>query len=440
MIRPVRDLARSKLARDTVSSLVLRVGSRALGFGVAVLLARTLGKDGYGIYSYALALVTLLALPAQVGLPTLLVRETAAGLALERPGRVRGVWIFAGRATGALSLILAVGAAVLILLLNGVDLDAQAMTMIWAIILVPLVALGNLRGAALRGLHRIISGQLPEYVLRPALLIALIVGAAIFTDTLRPQDAMSLHVVAAGLAFGIGALMLWRLTPPSVRSAQPEHQTRAWLVSAVPLALIAGLATVNSQADILMLGIFESSDKVGLYRVATQTANLAVFGLQAVNMVVMPRFAQLYAEKNLVRLQRLVTVSARVILAFSLIVVVTFVAFGQPILSLVFGKDYVDAYIPLVVLLGGQLVSSTAGSVGHLLNMAGYERDSLNAVAVAAAINIVLNLLLIPLWGMVGAATATATSLAVRNIWSFWAVRRRTGINSLAYGGRRDRP
>jgi ABC-type sugar transport system permease subunit len=78
---PLSAVLRSRLAREAFWTVVLKSANTLLGFVTTVLLARLLGAEGYGIYAYALALVSLLAMPAHAGLPNLVLRETARGMA-----------------------------------------------------------------------------------------------------------------------------------------------------------------------------------------------------------------------------------------------------------------------------------------------------------------------------------------------------------------------
>jgi O-antigen/teichoic acid export membrane protein len=245
--------------------------------------------------------------------------------------------------------------------------------------------------------------------------------------------AMMLQVSAALVAFIIGAIMLWRNTPPQVRQATPISEGRVWLASSFLFTLISGFQVINRQVGTLILGLFEPSTQVGIFRVALQVSTLAAFGLQAVNMVVAPRFAKLYAQGKTAHLQRLVTGSARVVLVFNLTVTVLLLVSGKLFFSFIFGPDFAASYAPLVILLIGLVVSSAAGSVGFLLNMTGHERETARGMAVAAASNVVLNLLLVPLWGLLGAAAASAISMIIWNIILWRAVRNRLGINSLAF-------
>lgn len=425
----------SELTRNGIGSLVLKAAYILLSFAITVTLARTLGANGYGVYAYVFALVSLLSIPAEFGLPNLVVRETAKALTRQEWGALHGVWRWAGKITAILTAILVLGAGVVILIWGDRFSRQQIVTLSWGLALVPLVALGDLRGAALRGLNRVIQGQLPEQALRPSFYILLILGAVFVfpAQYLTPAMAMSLQVLAAALAFIIGAWLLWRATPLEVRQAKPVYEGRRWLSSTLPLAFISGMGLINSYTSIVMLGLFVTSSDVGIYRVADQMALLVSISLQALNMVIAPQFARLYAVGDKARLQRLATTSAQLVLALTLPVVVIFLFFGKPLLKLVFGAQFVPAYEPLSILALGQLVNSATGSVGFLLIMTGHEQDTARGMAIAAVVNIALNLILIPLWGIKGAALASAITLTVWNFLLWLAVRRRLDVNSMAF-------
>ncbi len=425
----------SQLSHEMAGSLGLKIANTGLVFLSTVLLARVLGPEDYGVYSYVYAMVSLLSVPSEFGLPVLVVRETARGMAREDYSAVQGIWRWAGKVTGIISISLVVLTALALWILNEPLAGKKLLTFSWALALVPLVALGDLRGAALRGLQRVIAGQMPEFLIRPGLLVLFLAAAALFrSGELTAPNAMAIYVAASALAFGAGAWLLWRSTPAAVRWAAPRSESRAWLLSTLPLAFISSMQLVNNQASILLQGFYLPDAQIGIYRVAAQTSVLASFGLAAINMVVAPRFASLYAQDRLDRLQQLVTKTARVILGFNLLVTIGFVILGRPFLRIVFGSPYLTAYLPLLILLGGQLINSAAGSVGILLNMTGHETATARGMAVAAISNVLLNLILIPVLGIIGSALATAVSLITWNVMLWWAVRKRLGINSLAFG------
>lgn len=427
-------LITSDIGRETFVTIGLRVSSVGLVFLSTVLLARILGPADYGIYTYVYALVSLLSVPSEFGLPTLVVRETARGRAQKDHSLVLGVWRWASQMTGAISITLVILSILFILLFKEALVGKRLDTFLWGLVLVPLIALGNLRGAALRGSGRVVSGQLPEFLIRPGLFVVFLagilwVGKSVFSVSL----AMALYVLAAALAFGAGIWLLWRETPVEISRSIPRYKNRAWLLSTLPLALIGGMRLVNAQAAILLQGFFLSDADIGIFRVATQVAALASFGLLSINMVLAPRFATLYAQDNMSQLQRLVTRSAQIILSINLVITVGFVLLGKPFLKIVFGVPYGAAYVPALFLLVGQMINSSVGSVAVLLNMTQRESETAKALVVSAIINIVLNLLLIPQWGIFGSAISTAFSLIVWKTMLWRTVRKELGINTLAF-------
>ncbi len=432
-------LAGLRLLREAGGTLALKVGSAGLEFFSAVLLARLLGARGYGVYAYALSLVTLLAVPAHAGLPNLVVRETARGLAQGRPDWLSGVWRWAGRVAVSFSAAVALVAGPVLVAWQGGLASLQGLTVAWALTLIPMVALGNLRAATLIGLQRVLWGQLPESVIRPAALVALLGSCAVFGIPLSPASAMALHVLASVVSFAGGGFLLRYWAPEEARRAAPAVASREWAVSGGTFALLAGLTVLNNHAGTLILGILSTPEAVASYRVAAQAAAAAGFGLQAANAVLAPRFAELWVRRQFSQLQRLARRSARMVLLFNLGVCVVFVIAGRALLRLVFGVEFGSAYTLLLVLLGGQVVNSAVGPAAFLLNMTGHERDTGTGKLAGVGLNIVLNLVAVPELGGLGAALAAASSTAAWNLLLWWKVRRRLGIEAGAFevpGGR----
>jgi O-antigen/teichoic acid export membrane protein len=398
---------RNTLLRGGLASIILNISLAGLSFLISVALARLLGAEGFGAYSFAYALAMVLALPAQSGVSQLVIRETARGVISKEWGRVRGLWIWSNRTVLLLSMTMG------FLLVGGaLYLEADPEVLI-AAGLIPFVALGSLRGAVLAGLHRVVLGQLPESVVRPLLLLFLIfVTPAFFGwEGLLPDQVMSMHVVAAIVAFAIGAILLFNVRPSEITFARPETNSSAWTRAVLPLSLVAGMQLLINNTDILMLGLLRSDSEVGVYRVVAQCSIFVMFGLQALNTVVAPHFARVFEERDLARLQHLAVTSARVGLLVAIPIGAAFLFWGGSILSILFGDEYVSGYLALVILMSGRILNAALGQVGLLLQMTGNEKYALFGTIVAASLNILLNILLIPPFGIEGAATATAIAL-----------------------------
>jgi len=424
---------KGKLLKGGIGSIGLKVSSTFLTLLTAVVVARTLGPEQYGIYAYVMALVSLLSLPALFGLPPLVVRETAKAHAHEQWGVMRGIWHWSSSLTTVLTLVIAVGALVAVWLLGDRFSELQIKTMFWGVLLVPLMTLGKLRGAALRGLQEVVQGQLPEMVVKPLLFIAFIGVLAWQQVVLSASLVMAMQVLATLLAFIVGAWLLLQARPEGVReNPAVVMRGKTWIKSAIPLALTSALQMVNKNVDIIMIGWYASSSDVGIYRVAVQGGLLVVFGLQSMNMVIGPYFARFYAKHEKDRLQKLATTSARVILLMTLPVVLLFMFWGEQVVAMVFGDEFVGAAMPLAIISVGQLMNAGFGSVGLVLGMTGYERETTKGVAVATVANVLLNMFLIPVYGINGAAFATAITLFVWNVLLWIAVARHVGVDTFA--------
>lgn len=432
------------IRRNALHSLGLKLGYSALTIGTAALMARLMGPDGYGVYAFVFAGASLLAMPLQLGVPTLVVRETSGYEAQGRWDLVRGLFRRADRGLLAFGLALAVVALAVLPFVPDTPGRGMRQTVLWSLLLVPAVALGNTRGAALRGLHAVGAGLLPEQLIRPAAFLLLAVAAALLVPGgLTPPAAMASHAAAALVALAAASWMLRRRLPAGYHEAAPAYDDRAWLRSVGPLSLLAGVQACIQHLDVFILGLFASVDDVALYRVALQGATLVAFMLNAANVALGPQIARSYTRGDMEGLQRLLTRSSRVALATALVPVALFVLAGRELLSAVFGAGYAPAYAALVIVGVGELVNVAAGSVGQALNMTGHERDALRGLAAGAAINVALNLLLIPRFGMEGAAVSMALGLAAANGLLSVSLYRRTGLVPFALAPRallRHRP
>ncbi len=422
----------AQLIRGGIGSLLARAAEVLLGLVAAILLARLLGASGYGIYSFALALVSLAVLPAQAGVPPLVVRETARGDQRRDWPLVRGIWRWANAVTLSLSILITVAGGIG-LWLGWAQGEALHKTLIWSLGLLPLMALVAIRLASLRGLTHVLAGAIPEQVLRPAFLcVALLIVSFVPDAVISPDDAMALTVGGALLALLAGESLLQRYRPPETAAAIPMYKHRAWLAAAWPIALTQGFQRMIRHADLLLLGLLAASFDVGVYRIAAQGAMLVSLGMTALDMVFAPHAARLQAEREQQKLQKLARRTAQAALLFALPSLMVFVAIGEWLLIMLFGHEFHNAYWPLLILGFGQLVSAFFGPTAQLLTMTGNEREVTRAAAITAGISIILNSILIPPLSVIGAALATTVSLAFWNIWLWRVAQRLTGISCSA--------
>ena len=161
-----------------------------------------------------------------------------------------------------------------------------------------------------------------------------------------------------------------------------------------------------------MLGFLSvSMSGVGVYKISAQLALLSIFFLGVVNTVDAPVYSRLYANKKINLLKKRILIASRIALFTTSITAMTFIIYGESIISIIYGRAYTDAYFPLVILLIGYVLASFFGPVDTVLNMVGGEKGTLRGVLFGLTINIILNFALIPSFGAIGAAFATSISM-----------------------------
>lgn len=433
----------SRLLRGGVGSIAIKILATVLSLGVGVVLARALGPENYGVYAFVMASISLAVLPVQMGLPVLVMRETAKAVAQNNKKMIGVLWRWGTRNVVLIAAGMVLIALFLLWAMKGAIPETEHVAFLYALPLLPLMGLNALRGGALRGLHHVLLGQLPDQVLRQAFFLAAI-GLVVFLIpdfAITPANAMALQSMAVAVAFMVGAGILWCYRPAHIAGGTlTREKSRQWFGAALPLAMLAGMQVVNKQVDILMLGILGSNAEVGVYRVAMQGGQLVIFATQALWPVLMPHFASLHAKGDYRRLQRLATLGAYASTILVAAATAVFILFGPFILRIIFGAEYKPAYIPLCILAVGQLFSACMGLSGAILTMTGYEKQTFRGFIIALACNIVLNIVLIPHWGMTGAAIAVSTSLAILNIIVWRSVRRHLGLNMDILATLRQRP
>jgi len=426
---------KARLIRGGLGSAGIQAANRLLALALGIFLARMLGVEGYGIYAYAFAIMTLLMVAAEAGVPTLLMREVAASKGRAEWGLLRGAihrgMQFAGVVAVSISLF-----GLLVLRVVADNLEYQALnTLVFMLLVLPIAALCKTVEHAIRGLDKVVIGQVMNLLLRP-LIVLLFVGVSfiMFPGLRQPQYAMAAQLIAASVVLLVAVQVLRHFIPSKSRAVAPEYRDRDWFRSALPFTLIAGALVIRTQTDIVMLGWFATSEDVGIYRVAVQVATLVAFGLQVVNAVVAPQFSRLSAQGDMEQLQRLVTQATRLILVIALPVALVLFLAGGEIISWLFGAEFVDAYIPLTLLVVGQLVLAMVGSSGSLLSMTGFESIVSKVIWISALVNVFLNVLLIPSFGMIGAAASTLITMIGWNVSLFFVARNCLGVSVAPWG------
>ncbi len=425
----------ARLTSGTFWTLVMKVVFSGLSFVVGLLLARWLGSTGYGAYTYAAAWAMLISGPATAGLDNIVLRDMAACESRGAWSEMRGLLTASTRVVALLSCALTAAAIAAAWLFQGRTDRTVLITLMVALLLIPLLALTRIWQSALQGLHFVGESQFAGFVVQPVFFVAALAGLRIFVSgRLNAPAAMGINVAAMTVAAVVLLAMLWRRIADHIRKAGAAPYRISWTGSVIPLVIFGAVNVLYNQTDLVFLGAMKGARTVGIYGAASRSAGLITFFLQAVTPALMPVVSSLYAKRDLRQLERVAVRGARLTLAGSLIVAMFFFVAGRWYLTRFFGADFGGGYTALAILTAGRLVNTALGSVAYLLVMTGFEREAAIGAVAGAIVNAALNGALIPVWGMNGAALAFAGSLIFSSVWYAVVAYRRIGIHSTAFG------
>lgn len=425
-----RDI-RGILARGAGAAFILNAIGTGIMYASHILLARWMGGESeYGEYALAYSWAQMLGFCAGAGLPIAALRFVPEYLEKQEHGKLAGVI----RASWIVSLI---GGLLLALVGTGityltapVELRTPLLIGLWVS---PLLSLTNFYREVARGAKRIAFSIWPTQVMQPALLIVAAGLWILFSETLTSSQGAGFLFITTSAALLVQIIGIHKIMK-GYEAGPPEYAFRTWLNVAIPLLLVQESLVILRQTDIVMLGFFFGDDTgpVGQYNAAARTATLGRFVLLALNSISAPMIAGLFARGDHHGLAYMTRTATRWVFWPSLAITIALAVMADPVLR-VFGEGFVEAKAALWILLGAQMIGAAFGPVGHLLKLTGHHGKSMHVYGWTVLVNIALNLGLIPLYGMNGAAMATGATIVLRNVWAYVLVRKHLKIHSFAF-------
>jgi O-antigen/teichoic acid export membrane protein len=407
---------KNQFIKAVTGSFGLKIANTGLLFFMSVILARYLGTEGFGQYSYAFSWTAFLAIFASLGCNKLLTKEFAIYNSQQSWGLMKGLLRWTNIWVLITSLFTMTIAIILTWLLVANDNLSLAWVLTIAFLSLPFATLRQLRMGAMQGLKAVNVALIPEYIIMPILII--VASGLIFffsNQELSPIMASLITLIAIIVSFLIGWQWLNQVIPSSVNNAIFKYQTLNWRKTALPLMFLGSLHIINSKLDILMLGNLQGATSVAIYVVVVNIALLIVFIQKSIEQVLAPNIAELYAQNEIQKLQKIVSKCSRTMLLLSTIFAVILV-FSRHLVLGIFGNEYLAGGNTLIILTVAQLINTGSGPVALLLNMTGYGNLTARTALSTVFANIVLNAILIPLFDFNGAAIATAISIIGSNL------------------------
>ncbi|MGB3237266.1 MAG: oligosaccharide flippase family protein [Geitlerinemataceae cyanobacterium] len=419
------------LGRGAIVALFLQILGAIANYVAQIFLARWMGTSEYGIYEYVLACVVLLAILTALGLPGAVLRLIPEYRVKQDRSQLRGLLQGSLPIVFGMGLSIAAIGSVLILYVDFLQHWMYSQPLLLGLWLIPFLSAIDLQSEIARAVGRIVLARAPRLVILPSAIILIAFFAR--TNNLKINSFTILSGSILVLA-AIALFQFWQLDQifrTQTETVKPVYDIKAWFGVALPLLLSTSFLIILNQTDILMLGMWGSPAVVGIYSVVAKTAQWVSFFLQAVNTVVAPMFSTLYTQGDRRALQALVSKTAQWIFYPTILCAGFAIVYIDSILGL-FGSEFAAARWQAIVLIGGQCVNALSGSVGYLLVMTGHQRKMSKVLGYSALTNIILNAFLIPQFAGLGAAIATAITMAMWNIWMYILVVKHLGIQASA--------
>jgi O-antigen/teichoic acid export membrane protein len=444
------------VARGWALNLFGAVCFGALNFLLVVVVTRGLGAGRAGGFFEAVALFSILSHSASLGADTGVVRMVSRQRALDRDVDVRrtlsvAVWpaVVAGAGAGAIVFVGAPWIADLV-----ADPSHQATLATYLRVMAPFLPIAagyTVVIAATRGFGTMVPATVVDRVAKPALqpaLLAVVVGAGLGGIAIALSWTAPLIVVA--LAASLWLVRLVRKTERDAHLHQPARSFRQlssefWRFTA-PRGLAAVFQVTILWLDTLMIGALASTRDAGIYTAATRYVVIGMFAAIAIMQVLAPKLSELLAKQEHEGAEQIYQTATAWLIGLNWPIYLTLIVFAPFLLSL-FGPGFVEGDVALLVLAGTMMVATAVGPVDVVLLMGGKSLWHLLNTLVALALNIGLNLILIPRMGIVGAAVAWSASILFNNlapviqVWlllrlhpfgpAFWRV---TGSAALCFG------
>ncbi len=390
-----------------------------------------MGAEELGRYVFAWSWLIILAVIPVSGHIGAAMRFVGQGLADKNPGYVRGYirhsMIVAVFVTGSITLV---GSA-LIFLVPGLSGSSQLLYLA-ALLGVPAMAQIKLLGGIANAFSRMSLSFLPGNVVRPTLFLIGLVAAWLWHRELDGETAMWLHLailIAMAIPLSIYSHVSTRVRLGDVQST---YEVPEWRRTAISLLLLGLFTTSFPELMVLTTGFFVSNEELGIFNAALRFALLINFALFAIDAFVAPALAQHHRKMERKELVQAARRATKLRVLSTLAPFVFFVFAGQFVLG-IFGPEFKSGYTVLIILGASHLPVAAVGPATRMLGVTGFQNEGLRASVFALALWCLIAPLLVPRFGIVGAATAAFISLTAWSAALWFYVRRCLSIDTLSF-------
>ena len=404
-----------RIVKGTSLVFVGTIVALILYFLARIILARAFTVSEYGVFNLALALISLVTLLALMGIPDYIPRKISY-YRVRDPSRIKNVVSTATLLILTGSIIISIALHMTSNFLAAFFHDPRLFYVIKMLSLsIPFQALINLAISVFRGFERIREKIYFQNITIPSLWLS---GLLIIYYLKLPFNWVPpVYVMVYILTFIVLLAYVHRLKIISIDFPSIDvGLAKNLLAFSLPLLFTGVMGFIMNWTDTLMIGYFKGSKLVGIYNVAAPLARLLTILLGAAGFIFLPIASELYAKGLMDEMRRVYQVITKWLFIATIPLFAAYVLFPKTVITIVFGTKYVGGYQALQILSIGFIFHVLVGLNGLSLIALGETRFVALYTLASAALNIILNLALIPAYSINGAAIATASSCILANI------------------------
>jgi O-antigen/teichoic acid export membrane protein len=395
-------------------------------FGIFI--ARTLGPESFGKYSYILSIITILTIPTIAGLPQLLIREISKAETDKHWSKLKGLLNW----STSYAILISMVTLTLVYVANYFEwvTKSTSQLLIIAVILIPLRGLIFKKSATLNGFQHPELAQIPNNIVIPFFMCVFSGILYICKIEVNAEKIITFQIIVTLVALLVVSILVIKKTPKELQKATPKYFIREWHAALIPFTFISVISTMNIEIATVLVGYLGDERSVAYLKVATQVGILLSLGIIAINTINAPMIARLYHSGDMVATQELLTKSVK--LSTITLVPIGFIVifFGDNLVAFLFGVEYLPSFPLIVVLTIGQVFNVLMGAVGLVLTMSGNEKRAIRTLIMGLVLTVILLIFLIPPYKALGAVIATTCTMFFLNIVMARDVFKITGLKT----------
>ena len=416
------------LIRKSFNVFVLRILSIFLGFTFTYYIAQFYGAEGMGIFALCQSVLMISTLISLFGTDTASVKFISSSYYQKNYSKIKSVYLSIVRIVIPISFL----SSILLFLSSNIfyefifNKQNIEVGFVYIIIAILPLSLIYVHSESLRGMHEVELYSIIKYFLIPFFSIILLV---VFYDSNNIYIPILVYGVSI-LITSILGFIIWIKKSRFFTTNSMYTSINEVLKISLPLMISSSMLLFLQWIDILILGYFEPSDQIGIYNVAVKISMFGSIILFSINSIVAPKISEFFNQENFLELKKMIKASSKLMFFLTIPVLILILVFSEFILRF-FGEQFVSGVLCLNILIIGQLINVLCGSVGYVLNMTEYQNVFKWIVIFSVIVNIILNIILIPLYGIFGAAIASMISLILWNIVSCIYIYKKFNISTI---------